>query len=254
MIAIVAAMREELAALLAAVHAPGEPVRVAGRTLHTGTLGGHDVVVVLSGIGKVAAAQTATIMLQRFAVDAVVLVGTAGGLADDVATGDVVVARELLQHDLDARPLFPRWEVPLSGRARYPTDHALSTAVREAARAVLAAPPGGSPAGQAPGTRGPRVHEGLVVSGDVFVADADAAERLRADLPEALAVEMEGAAVAQVCTDHEVPFAVVRAVSDRADAAAPVDFAWFVQHVAARLAHDVVHAMLGALPRERGPV
>jgi adenosylhomocysteine nucleosidase len=91
------------------------------------------------------------------------------------------------------------------------------------------------------------VHEGLIVSGDRFVSTTRESAALRAALPDALAVEMEGAAVAQVCADFERPFAVMRIVSDRADDDAHVDFGRFVEDVAAQLTHRVVRRALAVL-------
>jgi adenosylhomocysteine nucleosidase len=220
-------------------------VEVAGgRRVHRGTIGGVDVALAQAGIGKVASATTTTLLVDRFAVDAVIVVGTAGGLGDGVAIGDVVVARELLQHDLDASPLFPRWEVPLTGTTRLPADPPLTAALASAAREVLTEPPDGlADLGLGP----PAVHEGLVISGDTFVADAVAGAALRRELPEALAVEMEGAAIAQVCAAFGRPLAVARTVSDRADDDARVDFARFVSGVAAEYARDVVVRLLARL-------
>jgi adenosylhomocysteine nucleosidase len=93
----------------------------------------------------------------------------------------------------------------------------------------------------------PRLHHGLVISGDRFVATGAESDALRAALPEALAVEMEGAAVAQVCTDFARPFGVVRTVSDRADDAAHVDFPRFIDEVAAEFSRDIVRATLPQL-------
>lgn len=249
MLAIVAAMQDELRALLAALDDGDRVETRSGRTLHRGHLAGTDAVLALAGIGKVASATTTALLLERFDVDAVVVVGTAGGLGDGVGVGDLVVARDLLQHDVDATPLFPRWEVPLTGRARFPTDPQVTDALAAAARRLVAAPPPGLAAAGL--TTAPRVHEGLVISGDVFVSDGAASARLRADLPDALAVEMEGAAIAQVCHDAGTAFGVVRTVSDRADAQAHVDFGRFVRDVAAEYARDVV---LAALPLLSAPV
>ncbi len=232
-IAIVGAMHEELRALLAAM--PDErPVQRAGREFWVGHLAGHDVVVVLSRIGKVAAATTATLLLSEFEVSRIVFTGTAGGLAPGVNVGDVVVADSLLQHAMDASPLFPRFEVPLYGRDRFATDRAMSDALAEASRAMLV---------EAGATQA-RVHRGLVVSGDRFVSERAENDALRARVPEALAVEMEGAALAQVCHDFGVPFAVVRTVSDRADDGAHVDFNRFVAEVASRYTLALVQRWL----------
>ena len=226
-VAVVSAMREELAALMADMVEP-RVERVAGRDFHFGTVAGRPVVLVLSGIGKVAAAATTALLLDRFDIDALLFTGVAGGLARGVAVGDVVLARELLQHDLDASPIFPRWEVPLTGRSRFPTDAALTQALAQ-------------------GCGGLQVHEGLVVSGDRFVATSSESAALRRALPDALAVEMEGAAVAQVCADFGRPFAVLRTISDRADDSAHADFSTFVADVAAGITHRVVLRALSVL-------
>ena len=240
-LAIVAAMPEELQTVLDAI--PDEaPRQHGGRTLWCGHWQGHEVVAVLSGIGKVAAATTTATLLSTFEIDAVLFTGVAGGLGDGVQVGDVVVATELLQHDLDASPLFPRFEIPGRGVSRLATDAALSQAVAQAATQALATR---GPALAGLGT--PRVHQGLIVSGDRFVSSASESNALRQALPDALAVEMEGAALAQVCHDFGVPFAVVRTISDRADDSAHVDFGRFIDEVARHVALDIVQGTLDQL-------
>jgi adenosylhomocysteine nucleosidase len=230
-IAILSAMHEELHALAAGLERDMTTV-VGGREFHRGRLHGHEVLLVLSGIGKVAASITATLACQHFGARRIVFTGVAGGLADGVAIGDVVIGRELLQHDLDASPIFPRFEVPLTGRSRFGADATLSDAVAAAARRCIAVRAGA--AAQA------RLHEGLVVSGDRFVSTQAESRALRGLLPDALAVEMEGAAVAQVCEAFGVPFAVLRTISDRADDAAAHDFGRFVADVAAVYTREIV--------------
>jgi adenosylhomocysteine nucleosidase len=232
--AIVSAMREELSAVLALM--PDEHKQVAaGREFWVGHLHGEPVVAVLSRIGKVAAATTATMLIERFGVQRIVFTGVAGGLAPGVNVGDVVVADAFLQHDLDASPIFPKYEVPLYGVDRFATDPALTA--RLVAAAQLALP-------QA------RLHRGLVVSGDRFVSTTQESRALQAALPQALAVEMEGAAFAQVCFDCGIPFAAVRTVSDRSDDAAHVDFTLFLREVASRHSAAMVGAFLGALQNQ----
>ncbi len=228
--AIVSAMREELAAVLALM--PDEHKQtVAGREFFVGHLHGHDVVAVLSRIGKVAAATTASVLIERFAVDRIVFTGVAGGLGAGVNVGDVVVADSFLQHDLDASPIFPKYEVPLYGKSRFATDASLSSQLADAAARAL------------PGVA---LHRGLVVSGDRFVSTTAESVALQFALPDALAVEMEGAAIAQVCHDYGVAFAAVRTVSDRADDAAHVDFMKFIEEVASRHSAAIVEALLRA--------
>src|SRR5471032_2912653 len=159
-LAIVGAMHEEIAALRPCL----EDVRTerrAGRDFHLGRLDGHAVILVRCGIGKVAAAITAAVLLDAFDAHALLFTGVAGGLADGVQVGDIVVATTLLQHDMNAEPLFPRWEVPLTGRAHFDADPAWTARLVHAGRTLAAA---GTHAAAA------AIHQGLVVSGDRFVA------------------------------------------------------------------------------------
>lgn len=245
-LAIVSAMHEELRALLPAL-AAARTRRLAGRDFHTGQLHGRPVVLVLSGIGKVAAATTAALLIHEFDVPALVFTGVAGGLGDGVKVGDVVIASELLQHDMDASPLFPRFEVPLTGRSRFAADAALAAALKDSALRCLAAAQAGPDGAhrRALGIADSHVHEGLVISGDRFVATSAESAALRALLPQALAVEMEGAALAQVCADFGRPFAVLRTISDRADDAAHVDFTRFIEAVASVTTRAIVSDWLG---------
>ena len=228
--AIVSAMHEELSAVLALL--PDEQKQAAaGRDFWVGHLHGKEVVAVLSRIGKVAAATTATVLIERFAVDRILFTGVAGGIARGVQRGDVVVADAFLQHDLDASPIFPRYEVPLYGTDRFGTDAALTQELLAAVKRAL------------PSTR---LHRGLVASGDRFVSSAAESQALMRALPDVLAVEMEGAAFGQVCRDYGVPFAAVRTISDRADDAAHGDFLSFIDDVASRHSAAIVEAFLRA--------
>jgi len=248
-IGIMAAMPEELHALLAAM--PDETmVSRAGRQFWVGHLLGHEVVAVLSRIGKVAAATTTTVLLTEFGVDRVVFTGVAGGLGEGVRVGDVVVADALVQHDMDASPIFPRFELPGLGLSTLCPAAELTQAVVATVQDVLS--PAALAAGgalsavhlDALGLSLPQVHQGLIISGDQFIHAATTCAALRQALPGALAVEMEGAAVAQVCHDFGVPFAVIRTISDRADDTAHVDFPRFVSAVASHYSLAIVQALL----------
>ena len=245
-IAIVSALHEELAAVLDLMPDEQQQV-VGGRAFWRGHLHGHDVVAVLSGIGKVAAATTATVLIERFGVQRIVFTGVAGGLATGVRVGDVVVARSFLQHDMDASPIFPRHEVPGYGRSTFEADVDLTARLARASEQVLRELPVrlGSDVSQAFGVDAPRCHQGLLISGDRFVSTTAESATLRQTLPDALAVEMEGAAFAQVCHDYGVPLAVVRTISDRADDDAHVDFPRFLREVASRYSAAIMETLLG---------
>lgn len=244
-----AAMPEELQALLDVM--PDESMEYrAGREFWVGHLHGHEVVAVLSRIGKVAAATTTTVLLSTYGVNQVFFTGVAGGLGPGVRVGDVVVADAFLQHDMDASPLFPRFELPGQGVSVLSPPAALTNAVRatvEQALSPAALAAGGALADvhlEALGLSQPRVHQGLVISGDQFIHSAQRCQDLTQALPAALAVEMEGAAVAQVCHDFGVPYAVIRTISDRADDTAHIDFPRFIDAVARHYSLAIIDALL----------
>jgi adenosylhomocysteine nucleosidase len=247
-IAIIGAMQEELAGLRHAIEG-AHTITMGSRQVTTGSWHGHPVVLVLSRIGKVAAATTATALIERFDVVEIVFTGVAGGLAPGVNVGDMVVATEFIQHDMDASPLFPPMEVPLYGQTRFPTDPDLTQRLELAATDILnnLAQWIDSKVLHELHVHSPKVHTGLVVSGDRFVSTSRECQSLQTRLPQALAVEMEGAAVAQVCHDYGVPFAAVRTISDRADDAATNDFNRFIHEVASRY----TSALLGAWMAKR---
>ena len=246
--AIVSALAAEQQGLIGLLADP-QSVQHAGREFWTGTLHGQPVVLALSRIGKVAAATTATALIERFGVRRIVFTGVAGGLGPGVKVGDVVVASHFLQHDMDASPLFPRHEVPLYGCSEFAGDANLNAMLLIAVNQVLMRISGlfDEKTRLEHGLDGARVHQGLVISGDRFVATSAESRALQAALPNALAVEMEGAAVAQVCHDYDLPFAAVRTISDRADDAAHVDFPRFVSAVASVYALAIIQDFLKQL-------
>ncbi len=241
--AILSALAEEQQGLIARLRDPRRVER-AGRAFWVGQLHGQTVVLALSRIGKVAAATTATTLIEAFGVRRLVFTGVAGGIGPGVQVGDVVVAREFVQHDMDASPLFPRYQIPLYDRERFASDGALTDALLAATHAGLKHL-----------ALSATVHHGLIASGDRFVSAADEARALHAALSAAghppLAVEMEGAAVAQVCHDYAIPFAAVRTISDRADDTAHVDFPRFVTDVASRYALAIIDEFVRALNTRR---
>ncbi|SAL45413.1 5'-methylthioadenosine/adenosylhomocysteine nucleosidase [Caballeronia telluris] len=244
MLGIMAALPQELGDLIADMRATGEveTITLGQREYHVGEAHGVRCVATLARIGKVAAATTATALIHEFGAEAIVFTGVAGGVHADVQVGDIVVADTLLQHDLDASPLFPRFEVPLLDKARFETSPELSALLVAASEAFLEQ--AGDTLRERFTVSRPRVHRGLIVSGDRFIASHDAVLALREVLPDALAVEMEGAALAQVCYEYGVPCAVVRTISDTADAAAPASFAEFLMAIAGAYSSGILSRFL----------
>ncbi len=212
-IGIMAAMPEELEAVVALFENRKPVINHGNRVFSRGTIAGNPVVAAFSRCGKVAAAATATELIVRFDVNALIFTGLAGGLIDEVRIGDIVVPEALVQHDLDASPLFPRFQVPLMEQAFFETDEKLRTILCDAAAEFLATR-------NPQQTRPNRVHGGVLATGDQFIATDASRHAIRDALPEVVAVDMEAAAVGQVACDYGVPVAVVRMVSDAADESA----------------------------------
>jgi adenosylhomocysteine nucleosidase len=252
--AILSALAEEQQGLLERLAQPRR-VQRAGRDFWQGDLHGQPVVLALSRIGKVAAATTATTLIEAFGVKRLVFTGVAGGMGPGVKVGDVVVATGFVQHDMDASPIFPRYQIPLYGRDHFACDEALSALLASAASISLKKL--GVQIGADQGVTSHALHQGLIASGDRFVSAADESRALQAALAIAghapLAVEMEGAAVAQVCHDYGIAFAAVRTISDRADDSAHVDFSKFVTEVASRYALAIVDELMQKLPPRQSP-
>jgi adenosylhomocysteine nucleosidase len=218
-----------------------------------GTLYGRDVVLVLSRMAKVAAASTVTTLIEVFGVELVVYTGVAGAADASLEVGDVVLGTLLVQHDLDARPLFRRFEVPLLNKVAFEPPPWLVSLARQSAELYLRTRLPEDLSAQTLREFGiqapPRVHEGLIISGDQFIANPATVRSLQsalqaAGLPAAKCVEMEGAAVAQVCHEHGVPVIVMRTISDRADHSAAVDFVPFVERVASHFTSGIVQELI----------
>ena len=249
-VGILGAMASEISALVDEM-AVDEAGKSAGFEFWRGRLRERDCLIARCGMGKVAAAACVQRLIDEWNVSSVVLCGLAGGLRGDLRLGDIVVGESYVQHDVDASPIFPRFHIPGLGTDRLAAPAALTAAAFEAARAFATAGLAGSVGGETLarfGIEAPRVFKGLIATGDQFIADATR-EALRRDLPAALCVEMEGAAVAQVCTLNATPFVVVRVVSDKADAAAAADFSLFVDEVAPAFTRGIVGELLERLPR-----
>lgn len=226
--ALIGAMDEEVDALRASL-ADARHERVGPFDLHRGRLEGRPVVVARCGVGKVNAAALTQAILER-GVGRVLFTGVAGAIDPELRVGDVVVSTDAVQYDVDVTALgYALAEVPGSGIA-WSADPALIAAAVAAAAGLV----------------GVRVRQGRVASADRFLADPEEAAALRRRF-SASCVEMEGAAVAQICCAWGIPFVIVRSISDTADLAAQVDFRAFTL-TAASHAKSVVEGILRSLP------
>lgn len=251
-IGLISALHQEQDGLIEKMQDP-QTIRCGMRNYVKGKLWETDFICVLSRLGKVAAAATAATLIERFDVTHIVFTGVAGAIDPALRVGDMVVADSLIQHDMNATPLFPRFEVPLSGLSRYPTDKFLSDQLIKSAQDFITNDLQESITSEDRALfklDAPRVHNGLIASGDEFIHSEVRRLQLKELLPDLLAAEMEGAAVAQVCFEFGVPFSVIRTISDSANESSPVDFMRFIERVAARYAYHTVRRLCGAGTRE----
>ncbi len=198
---------------------------IEGIQFLTGTLNEQNVVIARTGVGKVNAAMTATLLIEHFRPNRVIFTGVAGGLNPDLQIGDIVIAQKTAQHDLgrleSAEIENMGTKNPINGKRNpvfFPADPGLLQ-ITETALEGIELNPFQTPQGR----RHPRIIKGTVVTGDVFVA-SDAKKTVLHNNLGADAVEMEGAAVAQICWQHNVPCLVIRSLSDNAGANASEDF------------------------------
>lgn len=217
-------------------------VQIANREFVVGKINNVRCVVAFSKWGKVAASITASLMIQEFGVTDLFFIGTAGALAEGLKVGDIVVSRRLVQHDLDTRPLFERFEIPLLKRVYVGSDYELTELAGKAINNLLEKGVEhmvGEAAVKEFGLA-PKLYFGDVASGDQFVSSDEKRLEILGLLPDVLCVEMEGAAVAQVCLEFGTPFTVIRTISDTADHNAHVDFGKFINEVANAYSRAIV--------------
>ncbi|HEY0848171.1 MAG TPA: 5'-methylthioadenosine/adenosylhomocysteine nucleosidase [Noviherbaspirillum sp.] len=239
---LISALHQEQAGLIDVMENPQSASR-GMRDYVVGKLWGIETVCVLSRLGKVAAAATTATLIERFGVTHIVFTGVAGAAESQMQVGDIVVADALVQHDMDATPLFPRYEVPLLGQSHFASDIHLTDRLAGAASTFVSQDLQDLVPAQDRDTfrlSAPKVYRGLIGSGDEFIDSRARLQHLKTAFPGLLAVEMEGAAVAQVCFEFGVPFSVIRTISDGANEASPHDFMQFIDSVAARYAFGIV--------------
>lgn len=242
-IGIMGALPEEIDFILPLI-AQKQSVRLGKRTFYTGFINEQKVVVVFSRIGKVAAATTVSTLILHFGVNQIIFTGVAGGLHPEVKIGDIVIADQLIQHDMNAEPLMPRYEIPLLGKTFFESDKTLLEAAHYAAENSLQQNLFTFEEIEEFNLQQPKIHIGTIASGDLFFSTNIKKEKLLSRMNSILCVEMEGAAVAQVCYEFNVPFVVIRTISDDADDHSTVNFRRFIEHVGKIYSKKIIEAML----------
>lgn len=219
-IGIIGAMEEEVEALRAKLEHPEKMTR-ASMDFYSGVLEGREAVIVRSGIGKVNAGICTQILADVFHVDAVINTGIAGSLAAQIDIGDIVVSTDTVQHDMDATGFgYDLGVIPRMETSCFEADKALVEAAVAACREAVPEI---------------KVFTGRIVSGDQFVSDRDTKDRI-AKVFGGMCTEMEGAAIAQAAWLNRIPFVIIRAISDKADDSATMDYPAFERQA---IAHSV---------------
>ena len=224
-IGIIAAMPEELKLLVEHLEM-AEKHQCLGHVYHTGRIGHHEVVLVESGIGKVMSAMSVAVLANDFEVTAVINTGSAGAVASSLEIGDVVVADRLVYHDVDVTA----FGYDYGQMARQPLYYEASRYLVEEMKAVL--------------EKNQQVSQvGLIATGDSFIAGQDKIDQIKQHFPDVLAVEMEGAAIAQAAHSLGLPFMVIRAMSDTASHDANITFDEFILEAGKRSAETLIQLL-----------
>ncbi|EFV80935.1 MULTISPECIES: 5'-methylthioadenosine/adenosylhomocysteine nucleosidase [Neisseria] len=228
-IAVVGAMEQEIELLRESMNNV-KHVSFGKFSAYEGELAGKRTVLVLSGIGKVNAAVSTSWVIHQFTPDCVINTGSAGGLGKGLKVGDVVIGETVAHHDVDVTAFgYVRGQVPQLP-AVFASDANLIRQAEKAAQVF----------------EGAAVTQGLIVSGDRFVHSSEGVAEIRSHFPEVKAVEMEAAAIAQTCHQLEVPFVIIRAVSDSADEKADISFEEFLKTAAvssAKMVTEIVKSL-----------
>lgn len=216
---IIGAMEQEVETLLAEMTETSSET-IAGSTFYEGKLSGLDVVVVQCGIGKVNAALCVQILCTKYGITHAVNTGIAGSLCAELDIGDLVVSADAMYHDFDCVHFgYPYGKVPGMDVVSFPADETMVKLAQAAAEQV----------------HPDHVTVGRVASGDQFVADQQVKDRIISNTG-ALCTEMEGAAIAQTAYRNKIPFVILRAISDKADNSAEMDYPTFEKQAAHRCA------------------
>ena len=227
-IGIIAAMPEELVYLTQNLDKPQE-VQVLGNTYYTGLIGKTEVVLVQSGIGKVMSAMSVAVLANHFQVEAIINTGSAGALAEGIAVGDVVIADKLVYHDVDVTAFGYAYGQMAQQPLYFESDKTFVAKIQESLSQL-----------------DQNWHLGLIATGDSFIAGDDKIASIKSHFPDVLAVEMEGAAIAQAAQALGLPFLVIRAMSDNANHEASISFDEFIIEAGRRSA-QVLLAFLKTL-------
>lgn len=242
-IGIMGAIPEEISGVVALL-SNSVVISIGKRTYFSGQINGIETVVVFSRWGKVAAATTATTLIHEFKITELLFTGVAGAISSELKIGDIVLGKRLIQHDMDARPLMKQYEIPLLSKTYFETDSTHLDIASKAIHTVFENKSLHSVIDERDlvefNISQPKLVIGDIASGDQFFSTNEQKQNLNSQLPNVLCVEMEGAAVAQVCYEYEIPFSIIRTISDVADETAHIDFPSFIKKISSKYAAEII--------------
>lgn len=240
-IGIISAMKEEILALHDLFEVENKIIK-GKRTYYQGKLYGQKAILVFSRWGKVASSTTATQLINDFDVKEILFTGVAGAVHPDVSVGDIIIGKDLFQHDLDASPLVMKYEVPLLGKKAFTTNEAQRNKLIDSSRSFLEHKHQFLSKEQLAEFEisDPQIHIADIASGDQFISKLSQIDAILSGLPSVYCVEMEGAAVAQVCFEYDIPFSILRTISDNANHNAHIDFPKFASDIASTYALGIL--------------
>ncbi len=240
-IGIISAMQEEIQALHSFIK--DEKITKKGkREYYDGILFGQPIVLVFSRWGKVASATTTTQLINDFDVDEIIFTGVAGSVHGEINIGDIVIGKNLYQHDMDASPLLEKFEIPLLQKKYFETDVYKRSVLVQATKHFLVDINDHISKDQLLHyyIKKPQIFIEDIASGDLFISTKEQIQTIKTDLPNVACVEMEGAAVAQVCYEYQIPFSIIRTISDKADDNAHIEFQKFAKDIASNYALGIL--------------
>ncbi len=240
---IMSAMPEEIVGIEALIENL-QTIDFGKRKYQIGEINGKKVVLVFSRWGKVAAATTVTTLITKFGVTNLIFTGVAGAINSKLNIGDIVLGTHFVQHDMDARPFIKQFELPLLNisvieSAEDQIDIA-TTAVQNLLETNYLTNLVGQKALDQFEIKESKLYAGLIASGDKFISSEAEKQKLNLAIPSLLCVEMEGAAVAQVCYENDIPFIIIRIISDKSNESAVHDFNFFVNHIASKFGLEII--------------
>lgn len=246
-IGIMGAMPEEINSIKELMQIESTEIKGKKEYIH-GKLNDIDTTIVFSKWGKVAASSTVTTLIESYGITCLIFIGVAGAVSEELNIGDVVIGDKLYQHDMNASPIFQQFEVPQTNKIFFTSNESfvknaynatscffkrINSSFKEETLKKFS-------------MTEPKCKIGTIGSGDQFINSIEKTQNLKKEMSEISAVEMEGASVAQICSEYDIPFVVLRTISDKANHEAVINFQEFVKEICSTYSKEIISEMYKA--------